>query len=150
MMRRDIYNNIVKAARLLSLVVLMAFGAGLKGWGQTTIISNYPSQYGQSVETLYVKKNEPKTVRFQEDASESIDGYISWYIKKANGDISITEISNGNDNNKETGLTNVANRKYWIRYKNEAPTLKVSSIKLNVKDFPDIPKIIPPSKGNKE
>ena len=139
MMRRYTYNNIVKAARLLSLVVLMAFGAGLKGWGQTTIISNYPSQYGQSVETLYVKKNEPKTVRFQEDASESIDGYISWYIKKANGDISITEISNGNDNNKETGLTNVANRKYWIRYKNEAPTLKVSSIKLNVKDFPGIP-----------
>ena len=139
MMRRDIYNNIVKAARLLSLVVLMAFGAGLKGWGQTTIISNYPSQYGQSVETLYVKKNEPKTVRFQEDASESIDGYISWYIKKANGDISITEISNGNDNNKETGLTNVANRKYWIRSENEAPTLKVSSIKLNVKDFPGIP-----------
>ena len=139
MMRRDTYNNnIVKAARLLSLVVLMAFGAGLKGWGQT-IKSNYPSQYGQSVETLYVKKNEPKTVRFQEDASESIDGYISWYIKKANGDISITEISNGNDNNKETGLTNVANRKYWIRYKNEAPTLKVSSIKLNVKDFPGIP-----------
>lgn len=31
MMRRYTYNNIVKAARLLSLVVLMAFGAGLKG-----------------------------------------------------------------------------------------------------------------------
>lgn len=35
MMRRYTYNNIVKAARLLSLVVLMAFGAGLKGWGQS-------------------------------------------------------------------------------------------------------------------
>ncbi len=137
MMRRDTYNNIVKAARLLSLVVLMAFGAGLKGWGQT-IISNYPSQYGQSVETLYVEINEPKTVRFQEDASESIDGYISWYVKKGNN-ISITEISNGNNNNNETGLTPSLNRKYWIRSENEAPTLKVSSIKLNVKDFPDIP-----------
>lgn len=137
MMRRYTYNNIVKVTRLLSLVVLMAFGAGLKGWGQT-IISNYPSQYGQSVETLYVEKNEPKTVRFQEDASESIDGYISWYVKKGNN-ISITEISNGNNNTNETGLTTGSNRRYWVRYNDNAPTSRVSSIKLNVDKFSDTP-----------
>ena len=131
MMRRDTYNNIVKAARLLSLVVLMAFGAGLKGWGQT-IKSNYPSQYGQSVDTLYVKINEPKTVRFQEDASESIDGYISWYVKHSDNIISINEISDG-------GLTKASNRKYWLRSNNSAPSSNVSSVYLTVNAFPTIP-----------
>lgn len=138
MMRRDTYNNIVKAARLLSLVVLMAFGAGLKGWGQTTIISNYPSQYGQSVETLYVKEGVSKTVKFQDNATELVDGYISWYIKNGNS-ISTSGISNGNNNYKETGLTTALNRKYWIRSGDLAPTLKVSSINLDVNTFPATP-----------
>ena len=55
MMRRDIYNNIVKAARLLSLVVLMAFGAGLKGWGQTTTLPDIA--VGQSEEIRYIINN---------------------------------------------------------------------------------------------
>lgn len=72
MMRRYRYNNIVKATRLLSLVVLMAFGAGLKGWGQT------PRHTTEEI--LYVVPGQDKTVRLQESgAASNLDGYVRWY-----------------------------------------------------------------------
>ena len=89
MMKRDTY-NIVKVARLLSLVVLMAFGAGLKGWGQT-IDPTYPkdlTQMGQSVETIYANQGD-LTINFQEgNVASSVDGYIRWYVEDGgNGNV---------------------------------------------------------------
>lgn len=80
MMRRDIYNNIVKAARLLSLVVLMAFGAGLKGWGQTTTLPDIA--VGQSEEIRYIINNKDYLFRLQDGGiRDNLNGYIKWYQK---------------------------------------------------------------------
>lgn len=104
MMRRDIYNNIVKAARLLSLVVLMAFGAGLKGWGQNdgdkrTIIFDSKCEWtgtdsenqrivnttdatslGGDWEVIYAAEGK-KSLSIQDGGgAENLDGYIRWYV----------------------------------------------------------------------
>lgn len=74
------YNNILKATRLLALVVLMAFGAGLKGWGQTVDESVHPAH--EITEDLYVVPGEDKTVSFQaSNESPGIDGYVRWYTQ---------------------------------------------------------------------
>lgn len=83
MMRRYTYNNIVKAARLLSLVVLMAFGAGLKGWGQYSIKSQEGKKNPQVniptlVDTVYVKNGESRTLKV---ANFSYYWYMRWYRK---------------------------------------------------------------------
>ena len=103
-MRRDIYNNIVKAARLLSLVVLMAFGAGLKGWGQNdgdkrTIIFDSKCEWtgtdsenqrivnttdatslGGDWEVIYAAEGK-KSLSIQDGGgAENLDGYIRWYV----------------------------------------------------------------------
>lgn len=80
MMRRDTYNNIVKTARLLSLVVLMAFGAGLKGWGQSyTILPQVGKDFPQEnvptlVDTFFIRQNEKRTLQ-----SPNYDKY--WYFR---------------------------------------------------------------------
>ena len=92
MMRRYTYNNIVKAARLLSLVVLMAFGAGLKGWGQTLRHT--------TEEILYVVPGQNKTVRLQESgAASNLDGYVRWYtiLNEGEGTVGLSK-TNGNNN----------------------------------------------------
>lgn len=82
MMRRDTYNNIVKAARLLSLVVLMAFGAGLKGWGQTSRVDESVQPAHEITEDLYVVPGQDKTVSFQASGENpGIDGYVRWYTQ---------------------------------------------------------------------
>lgn len=94
MMRRDTYNNIVKTARLLSLVVLMAFGAGLKGWGQDYTINSNPAGFPQPnipelVETIYVKNGEERDLVVEEltgvDNASTYAWYVRWYRVDANG-----------------------------------------------------------------
>lgn len=110
MMRRDIYNNIVKAARLLSLVVLMAFGAGLKGWGQAIQPNRYQLpdySVGQSTEDLYVNPNENYTIVFQHwNSADNLNGYIRWYVK--NGTTETTTKLSG------TGYTQYNNGLVWF------------------------------------
>lgn len=92
MMRRYTYNNIIKVARLLSLVVLMAFGAGLKGWGQT------PRHTTEEI--LYVVPGQNKTVRLQESgAASNLDGYVRWYtiLNEGEGTVGLSK-TNGNNN----------------------------------------------------
>lgn len=88
MMRRYRYNNIVKATRLLSLVVLMAFGAGLKGWGQTTqtIIPTLPeggeASLSGSTEIIYAMPGEKKDIYFQYAyVPDNLNGFIWWRLE---------------------------------------------------------------------
>ena len=110
MMRRDIYNNIVKAARLLSLVVLMAFGVGLKGWGKAIQPNSYQLpdySVGQSTEDLYVNPNENYTIVFQHwNSADNLNGYIRWYVK--NGTTETTTKLSG------TGYTAYDNGLVWF------------------------------------
>ena len=74
------YNNILKATRLLALVVLMAFGAGLKGWGQTTTLPDIA--VGQSEEIRYIINNKDYSFRLQDEGiRDNLNGYIKWYQK---------------------------------------------------------------------
>lgn len=88
MMRRYTYNNIVKAARLLSLVVLIAFGAGLKGWGQQTqtIIPTLPeggeASLSGSTEIIYAMPGEKKDIYFQYAyVPDNLNGFIWWRLE---------------------------------------------------------------------
>lgn len=114
-MRRDTYNNIVKATRLLSLVVLMAFGAGLKGWGQNdgderTLIFDSECAWtgtdsenqqivnttdaislGGDWEVIYAAPGN-KSLSIQDGgAAENLDGYIRWYVVTDEKDIKNTD-----------------------------------------------------------
>lgn len=102
MMRRYRYNNIVKATRLLSLVVLMTFGAGLKGWGQTiykhgtTTKESFVPQTDvpTRVDTLYILNGETRTLTIPdfkgitgEEYTSGYRWYMHWYraMKTENG-----------------------------------------------------------------
>lgn len=94
MMRRYTYNNIVKATRLLSLVVLLAFGAGLKGWGQWTGPTIYKHGTNKDafvpqtdvptrVDTLYILNGKTRTLTIPDfkgiTGGEYTSGY-RWYM----------------------------------------------------------------------
>lgn len=97
------YNNILKATRLLALVVLMAFGAGLKGWGQNlptipeldinaTITRNTANNNFNTVhkreQVIYVVPGRPRTLAIPEimnSRSATYNWYMHWY-KGENGD----------------------------------------------------------------
>lgn len=96
MMRRDTYNNIVVATRLLSLVVLMAFGAGLKGWGQTT----FPDvAIGQSEEIRYVIDNTDYEIKLQRAGlRDNLNAYIHWYKEgSSSASLSSSDLSRNSD-----------------------------------------------------
>lgn len=140
MMRRDTYNNIVKAARLLSLVVLMAFGAGLKGWGQkdlpdrqnqyhtyldfcynrpeNNIVRNNNDQPGFSEvdEILYVMPGDKVEIALQYyDVTENLNGYVRWYLEGDHkGDGTTLYLSRETSGN--LGLVQYKNGYAWFRY----------------------------------
>ena len=76
------HNNILKAARLLALVVLMAIGVGLKGWGQQYTISpqdgkTFPqNDVPTIVETIYVEPNSSRTLQVYDYQNY---WYVRWY-----------------------------------------------------------------------
>lgn len=139
MMRRDTYNNIVKAARLLSLVVLMAFGAGLKGWGQRDLPKNSenyieaynfcynrPSNnivqntdqpgFSQVDEILYVMPGDEVEIALQfYNATENLNGYVRWYLEgQSKGDGTTQYLSRETSDN--LGLVQYKNGYAWFRY----------------------------------
>lgn len=91
MMRRDKYNNIVKAARLLSLVVLMAFGAGLKGWGQVivpTLPEGDEASLSGSTEIIYAMPGKNKDIYFQYAyVPDNLNGFIWWRLQDGTNDL---------------------------------------------------------------
>lgn len=140
MMRRYTYNNIVKAARLLSLVVLMAFGAGLKGWGQidlpnrqnqyhtyldfcynrpsNEIVQNTDDQPGfsQVDEILYVMPGDEVEIALQfYNVTENLNGYVRWYLEgESKGDGTTQYLSRETSGN--LGLVQYKNGYAWFRY----------------------------------
>ncbi|MDY3069488.1 MAG: T9SS type A sorting domain-containing protein [Parabacteroides sp.] len=85
------YNNILKTIRLLVLVVLMAIGAGLKGWGQTIYkhgtTNNEPfvpqMDIPTRVDTLYIENEETRTLTIPDFKGITGDEYVSgyrWYM----------------------------------------------------------------------
>lgn len=118
MMRRYRYNNIVKAARLLSLVVLMAFGAGLKGWGQSKIEDNLnvlpEILVGTSTEVIYVIDNEKYKIKSQDTGvRDNFNGYIKWYNESVPSNPN-QNLSNTSENDYgDINLSQYANGFFW-------------------------------------
>lgn len=140
MMRRDIYNNIVKAARLLSLVVLMAFGAGLKGWGQrdlpnrqdqyhtyfdfcynrpeNNIVQNNNDRPGFSEvdEILYVMPGDEVEIALQfYNVTENLNGYVRWYLEGQSKEDGTTQYLS-RETSGNLGLVQYKNGYAWFRY----------------------------------
>lgn len=134
-------NNIKKVHRLIYCILIALSVLSDECWCQNDqqselpeIKSVYPHYYGQSVENLYIKLNTEKKVTFQQSGiGQTIDGYISWYLKKADGTVSIAEIKDNNN------LTVVKNRKYWSRSNNDTPPSGACTIDLKVTSFPQEP-----------
>ncbi len=138
MMKRDTY-NIVKVARLLSLVVLMAFGAGLKGWGQIDLPNsqnqyytyldfcyNRPSNnivqntdkpgFSEVDEILYVMPGDEVDIALQfYNVTENLNGYVRWYLEgQSEGDGTTQYLSRETSGN--LGLVQYKNGYAWFRY----------------------------------
>lgn len=140
MMRRYTYNNIVKAARLLSLVVLMAFGAGLKGWGQVGVPGdNYHKEWefcydrpnvtiknktsssplSETTDTIYVMPGKTVDITLQYAPSgENINGYVRWYVQSGDSEVIDNLIRGGhNSNDNNLGIT-LWPQETLVQYKN--------------------------------
>ncbi len=139
MMRRYTYNNIVKAARLLSLVVLMAFGAGLKGWGQIDLPKrqnqyhayldfcyNRPSNeivqnkdqpgFSEVDEILYVMPGDEVEIALQfYNVTENLNGYVRWYLEGQSKEDGTTQYLS-RETSGNLGLVQYKNGYAWFRY----------------------------------
>lgn len=133
------YNNILKAIRLLVLVVLMAIGAGLKGWGQIDLPEssrrynraydfcyNRPSNkivpntdkpgFSQVDEILYVMPGDEVEIALQfYNVTENLNGYVRWYLEgQSEGDGTTQCLSRETSGN--LGLVQYNNGYAWFRY----------------------------------
>lgn len=109
--------NIVKAIRLLSLVVLMTFGLNFWGWGQT--INPHPGlTFPQEniptlVDTIYVENNSRRTLEL---ANYRYYWYMRWYRKNQNGTtVDRLSIPSGYDLKTDRDENNNIVSYYWHR-----------------------------------
>ena len=109
--------NIVKAIRLLSLVVLMTFGLSFWGWGQT--IKPHPGlTFPQEniptlVDTIYVENNTRRTLEL---ANYRYYWYMRWYRKNQNGTtVDRLSIPSGYDLKTDRDENNNIVSYYWHR-----------------------------------
>lgn len=109
--------NIVKAIRLLSLVVLMTFGLSFWGWGQT--INPHPGlTFPQEniptlVDTIYVENNTRRTLEL---ANYRYYWYMRWYRKNQDGTtVDRLSIPSGYDLQIDRDKNNATVSYYWHR-----------------------------------
>ena len=143
------YKRIVRGAALAVGMLVASAGA----WGQQrlgTITPTYDPNRGQSTEILYLSGS--KSVELQEGTGEpsdnggtlNLDGFIRWYIKKADG----TETTEGLTRSGNS-LTQYQNGYAWLRTddnitgENNRNTdyspANACSITVNVSNFPATP-----------
>lgn len=110
--------------RMAALAVGMVLTGGASAWGQhqdhEITIQRY-EQYGFSSQDTYIPDNisnqNRKVIRLQKEAGENIDGYIHWYIRKADGTVTATGLQDFSNNYDQ-----YQNGYVWIR-PNDGTTL---------------------------
>ena len=143
------YKRIVRGAMLAVGMLVASAGA----WGQQglgTITPTYDPNRGQSTEILYLSGS--KSVKLQEGTGEpsdnggtlNLDGFIRWYIKKADG----TETTEGLTRSGNS-LTQYQNGYAWLRtddnitgennQNTDYSPANACSITVNVSNFPATP-----------
>lgn len=139
-MKQSKYNNILKATRFLALVVLMAFGTGLKGWGQVGV-PGYPYHkewefcydrpnvsitnktqstfLSETTDTIYVMPGKTVDITLQyAPTGENINGYVRWYVQRGDSEIIDNLIRGGhNSNDNNLGIT-LWPQETLVQYKN--------------------------------